>query len=233
MSTEDTPTTNESIETPNVQSTQETADVVEEKLYFSKDAFNERLQRAQKTAQEKFLKEHGFNSADEFVAWKETNEKLNAEIEERKRSEMTELEKYKADLEAIQQEKTTLEQQAKQTELEREAAVIKAHLTKLCLDKGIKNTDYAFYKIENALNDLDENDELDEVAFLDKLMENEDEKKALGFSSAPIIKQANTSTKEGPDPKPQGKQEGYDALKASKEEHRARLEALGVYLPGN
>jgi len=76
----------------------ETAPDDKDNLSFTKQAFNERLERASKTAVSKLLKEHGFKNVDEYKAFIEKGKSLEEAEKERNEANMSEIEKLNSKL---------------------------------------------------------------------------------------------------------------------------------------
>jgi len=188
-----------------------------------------RLERAKQAAKLEIAKASGFDSIEAFEAWQAQAKEAMQAQEEAKRQQMSELERLKADLAARDARLAEAESQAKQAQLEAEGARIEAHIQRLCAERGIKNADYVFWKLEQAASALGDDDELDEVKFLDDLVKDEAQRAALGVSSAPQPRPADTSPPQGgPHPKPED-QGQFDALKLSDEEWRAHKAKLGLH----
>jgi hypothetical protein len=219
-------------ETPPESSISEDLKPEDNELKFTPEALQKRLNRAGKKALNDFLNQSGFKSAEELNQWKEATDKERAEAEKRRREEMSEIEKIKADYEALQIEKQTESERAQQAYIEKEAAEMRAHVTALCTDRGISNIDYAFFQLEKALNECDEDEELDEVTFLDDLVNDEKQKFALGIKSTKRIK-PTTSTHDGPEPKPNSSEEPFDATTLSKDEFQTHLEKMRFHGTGH
>lgn len=202
-------------------------------IKLSRDALNDRLKRAKtkasKEAVSELLGELGFSSREELIDFRKSQEEKAKAEEEARRKEMTELEALRADLEAERKAREENEVRASEEEQRREAAELKAHLNSVCASKGITNTSYAFFKIEEELMRLEDGEELDEVKFLDELLSDETQKIALGIRSPEMKKPTTVITKDGPDPKPQVEDKEFDAATASKEQVDARLAQLGFH----
>ena len=203
---------------------------VETTISMPKDAFEKRLEQARRAAVANALKEHGFESPEALKTFQADAAKRAQEAEEAKRAEMTELEQAKTDLAAQAELTAAAELKVTAAEEAAEASRIEAHVSGLLAERGIKNSDYAFFKIEQALSLLPDADaELDEVKLLDDLLADPVERVALGIAADPKAKPAQTADpKSGPDPKPNDGDKPFDAMTATPEEFEARMAKLGA-----
>lgn len=229
---EETDTKEEHVEI--VEETEQSEDKKEEvTINMSSSALKERLARERKKAISQLLKDAGVDSIDSIKALSDELSKLKNKEEEAKREELSEIERYKSDLEAALRAKEEAEKLITSTQEQVEAAKVEAHLHSLFAKKGITNTEYALFKIEQKLNTLGDDEELDEVEFLDELLSSDQEKYSLGVSSEPPKPETRavttTHTKKGPDPKPEDNKDEFDAMKASNEDFKKRLMQLGFH----
>ena len=206
-----------------------------ESLTLTQDAFKERLTQAKRSASKSLLGELGFESVEQLQEWRSSADAAIKAEKERNRSKMSEIERLKEDFEA--EKAARMADQAARAEAEKQAEALRVqnHLHGLFVSRGIKNTDYALFKVEQALSQLDDGQDLDEVAFIDSLASNDMEKAALGLmtvapQAAPEQIAAQTApSRLGPDPAPNAAEDDFDAMKASPEEMEKRLRALGFH----
>lgn len=202
----------------------------DEELRFSREAFDKRLERERGKAQADFLKSMGFESMEAYEQWKadrDAEEEAKAQAE---REKLSEIERYKADLAEAQKKVDEANAAQKAAAEEAEAARVEAHLHSVFAAKGIKNTDYAFFKIESKLNSLPDGEELDENAFLDELLADATEAAALGagdFKGKPVPA-TTTQPKTGPAPKPPGANPNKHASEMDDAEWKAFKKAHGL-----
>jgi len=119
-----------------------------------------------------------------------------------------------------------------------EEAETKAHLYRTFAEQGVKNFDYAFFKVQSELAKLPDGQELDEVAFTKAMMADPTQAAALGVVAAPVAKVegvTNTDAGSQPDPKP-GSPAGdpakpVDAFSQSKEAFSAGVAAKYGFTP--
>lgn len=202
-----------------------------ESISMPKDAFNKRLEQAQTAAIAKFLKAAGYDSPEAFAEAQKASANAIRAAEEAKRAEMSELEKFKTDLAAEQKKRTDLEASLAEQKRQTEALEFNQHIHKLCRERGIQNVDFAMFKISQAVENLENDAELNEIEFLDNLAKDEAQKAALGLSEPPPKKvNANTtSPKTGPDPKPNDNEPPFNAMTATPEQIAARYRDLGFH----
>ena len=197
------------------------------------EALADRLRRQARANREAVLKELGFSSVEEAQAFKAKADADAAAEEERKRAEMSELERVRAEKAVTEQALATERSRAEAAERASEEAAILAHLQGLCAARGIKNPDYALFKLEKAVNGLEDGAELDEVAFLDDLIKDPRERYSLGVDAdapAPAARPATTTPPSTqPAPTPGGVVPEFDASTATPEEMSKRLDALGFH----
>lgn len=201
------------------------------RLSLSQDALNERLGQAKRSAVNSFLKDMGFEKPEDLQEWKKA---ANAAIEaerERARAKMTEVDRYKEDLEAERAARQADREAREAAEKQAESLRVQNHLHGLFMNKGIKNTQYALFRVEQALSQLEDGQDLDEVAFIDQLCQDDMEKAALGLGQImPDRRPAETTQQRtGPDPVPQAGDDDFDAMSASPEQLEKRLRQLGFH----
>lgn len=155
-----------------------------EKLSFTRETFNKRLEQAKTSAASSAWKELGFESREEALEFKKAADERAKAEQEAERAKMDELERYKADLAERDAKIAEAEAAREEAVQAAEAARVEAHLHRVFVDKGIKNPDYALFKLEQAVNALEGDDaELDENEFLDGLMADPVERAALGLEA--------------------------------------------------
>jgi hypothetical protein len=134
---------------------------------------NERMERAVRS----FLKrELGAESADEIKAARGKLADLERAEEERRKAAMSEQEKLQAELAEARKAADAASAAAEQ-------ARVDLHLTRLFARHGVKNPDYATWRIMDKLNQLPESEELDEEAYLRELLSDQRERVALGVET--------------------------------------------------
>jgi hypothetical protein len=200
----------------------------EETFTFSQKALKKRLNREKESAQKEMLETLGFKTLDEFSAWRKEDKKAKAAAEAKRREEMTEIERYKADLAAANEARTNYEQQLENAKIQQQAAQIDAQINAVCAKKGIKDLEYAKFKIQQGVENLGDDDELDFDTYLDELLEDDRQKISLGFVD-PKILPANTLPGDDPPPTPGTPNVGKkDAMQMSKEEFQEHLRTKGL-----
>lgn len=202
-------------------------------LTFSKEAFAERLTQAKRSAIKSMMTELGFEKPEQLQEYRRAADAAIKAERERSRAKMSELEKLEQDLQAEKIARQADVEARTEAEKQAESLRVQNHLHGLFIQNGIKNTDYALFKVEAALANLDEGEELDEVGFLRGLCDDEMERAALGLSAEQVAierREANTSApRRGPDPKPQAGDDDFDAMSATPEELERRLQQLGFH----
>jgi hypothetical protein len=213
---------------PSVPPIQPSSQQPEQKIEFTKEAFEGRLSQAQRSAVKKLLQEKGFDSEESFNSFLEESKKRELEIEERKRAELTELERSKKDIEDRDKMIELKEQKIAELEAEKSAALMNIRLNDLFAERGIKNTRYARYLLKEELKNADEN--FDEGKYLDGICSDPSEMAALGISSDQPSQRKPASTT-GPDTKPPPRPEPYkgpqkrveDMTKEEWQDHKRKL----------
>lgn len=134
---------------------------------------NDRMERAVRS----FLKrELGAESADEIKAARGKLADLERAEEERRKAAMSEQEKLQAEL-------AEARKAAEAASAAAEQARVDLHLTKLFARHGVRNPDYATWRIMDKLNQLPDSEELDEEAYLRELLSDQRERIALGVEA--------------------------------------------------
>lgn len=150
-------------------------EATEERITLTRDQLNDRIARARTSYLKKDL---GVESEAELQArLKELND-LRAAEEERKRAALSVQERLEADLRTEREARSKAEAAAEQ-------ARVDLHLTRLFAKNGIRNADYATWRIMERLAQLPESEELDEAAYLSELMTDPRERIALGLDDLP------------------------------------------------
>lgn len=177
----------------------------DEELKFSKTAFEKRLDQAKRSERAAFLAANGFKTEEEFTAFKTSAEQAAKEASEKRKAEMTELERLKTEIaerdKALETEKARAKAAAEELEMEREAA----RLRRLYLEAGItseEGMDFAEHLLVKATDALAPGETLDEVAFIAKLVKDPVRAAQLGIKAAPVVTPASTTNPpKGPPPK--------------------------------
>jgi hypothetical protein len=196
----------------------------------SREAFNARLQQAGRSAVKAMLGEVGFDDADAFKNFVETSKAAQAAEAERARKELSEIERAKKDIEAMNAILEGEKQRAAAAEAAAEAARLETAQARLFAEKGIKNHDYAALKLSKAKAALEDGaDPIDEAKFLEDLAQDATEKAALGMGLPPTQEAPTTAhSKDGPDPKPAQKDGVFNAMTATPEQLARRMAELGL-----
>jgi hypothetical protein len=199
-------------------------------LHLSQEQLGERLARANRSQLKKLF---GTDDVEQITGrWKQLDELTKAE-EERKRAQMTEIERYKADLGAKDSELAN-------TRAELAEIKFTAHVTGICAQLGIKNLDYAKWLVSSVAERLPEGQELDASKFLEERLAESQYAAAFGVAGASVApKGASSSPEPGVQPPPApgvagAKSGGAKSVKdMSPGEFQAHLASLGVGSPGS
>lgn len=149
------------------------AEPAEDTVTLTTKQLNERMERAVRS----FLKrELGAESADEIKAARGKLADLERAEEERRKAAMSEQEKLQAEL-------AEARKAAEAASAAAEQARVDLHLTKLFARHGVRNPDYATWRIMDKLNQLPDSEELDEEAYLRELIADQRERVALGVDA--------------------------------------------------
>jgi hypothetical protein len=156
------------------------------------------------------------------------------EHQEAERAQMSENERLKADLAAANEAKTAAEARA-------EDLRVRNHRAGVFAKKGITNYDYGHFLIDQELKKLGDGGELDEDAFLDKLIGDKASAAALGIAPPPAAPSAGdqppaapadtSPTAPGATPTPPGANPSIppkSAMDLSPEEWGRRKQELGL-----
>lgn len=155
------------------------------------EAFKKRIDRELRSA----LKDLGFADVEEAKRVREEHVAQGKAAEEAKRAQMTEIERLRADL--GDRDRRLAEEMAA-----REQAQMNAHLNEVFAEKGIKNRDYARFQIVNKLASMNDDEVLDERAFLDALATDPQQAVALGLAAPPSTEQPRVPRLVGPTTSP-------------------------------
>ena len=134
------------------------------------DSFQKRVDREARKA----LKDLGVNDPAEVRAMLSEFSELKAQQAEAERAKMTEIERLQADLAEAREAADDAEAAFDQME-------IKTHLAGVFAEHGIRNYDYAYFIVEQKLDSMDDDEVLDEVAFVEHLCNDPASRAALGF----------------------------------------------------
>ena len=198
-------------------------------VFDSSDAFNKRMEREAR----RILKEQGIEDPAAVKQMLDDYAKIKAAQEEERKKQMTEVDR-------MREERNQFETSSKEAMSRAEEAELKAHLFQVFAEKGIRNFDYAFYKVSSKLAGLGETEELDERAYLDELLANETEKAALGLAAPaapaqPVQRQGVTTTDpaKGPTAPPAGGNPPppADAFSMKKDDFNADLQKRFGFTP--
>lgn len=158
------------------------------------DSFNSRVSRETR----KQLRELGIESPDELKKLREEHQRLQEEAEKQRQAQMSEIEREREARQKFEREAADAMSSAEQAEL-------KAHLYEVFAEKGIRNFDYALWEVTHKLAELEDDEQLDEYAFLDEIMEDPSKRVALGLEVANKAVGAHTTDdSKGPQPRPPG-----------------------------
>lgn len=145
----------------------------EETMTLTTTQLNERMERARRALVKKELGVEDLEAAKAKLARLAELEKGE---EDRKKAAMSEQERLQAELQ-------TAKNEAANATADAERARLDLHLTRLFARHGVRNTDYATYRIMAKLNELPETEDLDEDAFVKELLASPSERVALGLDA--------------------------------------------------
>lgn len=205
------------------------AEPSEETLTLTTSQLKQRMDRAVRAALKRELGVDSLDSIKADIARKAELEKVE---EERRQQSLTAQQRLEEQLANERAAREAAEAQAEQ-------ARVDLHLSRLFAKHGVKNADYATWRIMDKLNALGDDEELDEEAFLTGLLAHDHERIALGLEArqaAPAEPQrvavpATTTTPPGTAPKaptagvPLPPKSAYDL--SPQEWHRRKAE-LGI-----
>jgi len=167
--------TNEPEPTPTPTPTEPTPEP--EVISLPKSAFNERLLQAERKGQ----RAYGM-TPEEVKAQADELEALKREAEERRKAEMTEQERLKLESEEAKK-------RAEEAEAKAKAAEHRATVVELCAKHGVRDIEYAMFRIGR----LEPGASIDE--FLTETLKDDGEKMKFGISSKPVVVQSQDSTR--------------------------------------
>lgn len=152
------------------------------------ESFNKRVAQATRAA----LKEAGITETDpaKLKLIVDEHAKQAQTAAEAERARMSEVDRLKADNAKLEAEKAAAMSSAEEEKM-------RAHVLRVCAQKGITNPDYAFFAIASKLNGMKDTEELDESVFLDELMKDDKHKAALGMAGPVITVQGANTTQPG------------------------------------
>lgn len=157
----------------------------QETISLPKDAFQQRIEQAKRAG----LKEAGIDP-EQVKKDREELAKLKADAEERKKAEMTEKER-------LETEKAEAVAKAEEATKRAEAATHRAHVVEECAKHGVRDVDYALFRIAKR----EEGQSISE--FLTEILKDDTEKTRFGVSAPGTPPKATTTgTPETAPPKP-------------------------------
>lgn len=140
---------------------------------FDEQGLSERMERAKRSAIQKKIKEYGFESEDQLKGYLEEARALKEKAEERRLAEMSELERERQGREAAERRAQEMEERAHMVQIDN-------HLMQVCNEHGVRDWKYFKYRVLDRANTLTEGEELDEVQFLQELLQDPSQRAALG-----------------------------------------------------
>lgn len=167
----------------------------DERITMTKEALSARLTRATRSA---FKNEFGTEDPAEVRAKLEQLGKYEAEREETRKASLTREQQLSEEVAREKSARAAAEKEAASARFE-------AHASRL----GIKNYDYAAFKIHAAMSAHAGTEKFDEKAYLDSLLANRVERAALGIEdgpipTVPIVPNTSPGNGNGPPPPPAG-----------------------------
>lgn len=186
----------------------------EDVITIPKAAFEERLARAKRSQ----LRELGFSSPEELQGALEAAKQLQAEQEERRKAEMSELERLKEEAAQEVARRKALESQLAEERFNGQVAAA-------CSKLGITNLDFASYQVSRAASKLGAGEELSIESYLAE--QRDAQPAAFGIKvaqSAPVTTTATTEKPVSSTEQPQGK----SPAEMSPEEFQRHLASLGL-----
>lgn len=134
-----------------------------------------RLEQAKRSA----WRELGFESAEQARQMRDQFAELQKAQEEAKRAEMSEIERYKADLEAQKLAAQQYQEQVAELRFQND-------LNQACFSSGIKNTAYAQFLIQQEAAKMEPDAPVDMAALVSKFSADPTHQAALGIQVAPV-----------------------------------------------
>ena len=185
------------------------------------DTFNKRMEREAK----RILKEQGIEDPAAVKAQLDEYAKLKAAQEEERKKQMSEADRLREERDKAAAERTSAMSRAEEAEL-------RAHCYQVFASKGIKNFDYALWKLTQKLSEIGDDGELDEAAWLDEQLKDPATAAAFGLATTPPpppARQGVTNTEPGkpPPPPPPGGGNGEEktAMDMNKQDFQKHVQA--------
>jgi hypothetical protein len=147
----------------------------DDRIVLTKEALGQRLDRAKRSA---LKAEFGTEDTAEIKSKLEALAKYEAEREEARKAAMSREQQL---AEEVAREKAAREK----AEQEAATARFEAHTSRMYAELGIKNHDYATFKLANAISAHTGEGKFDDRKFLDELLADRRERVALGLDEAP------------------------------------------------
>lgn len=193
------------------------------------EAFNDRVGRAARSTAQSEL---GMPLDQAKVALEAWNKQQDA-AKKAADAELSELERERAARTEAEAKVTAAEETAAEARLD-------AHVLQLCNERGIRDWQYAKFRITRKLDELPETEELDEAKFLDDLVADPQARVALGVGVAPAAPTPATTTPAGGAPPgtpggppgqvpPNATPPAADAFGLDDDAWSKRKKALGIY----
>lgn len=204
------------------------------------DAFNKRMDREAKSR----LKEHGIEDPAKAKAELDAYHKI---LEEQAAAELAK----KGEIERAQVLQRNAETAMRAAQEETERLRLEAHLSRVGAAAGVTNIPYMLYEVGAALGKLGDNEQLDEVAFIDEMKKDPAKAAALGIPGsmqpgggggqqpppAKVVGATTTGGGAGPDAKQQqaggGTAPTKDAFEQTPAEFNAGLGARYGFSPSS
>lgn len=198
------------------------------KVYATFNSENSLKERMERHTRSTLKKEFGVESTEDLKLKFGKLAELEAREEEQRKASMSREQQLQEELEALRREKTEIAARAEKAEFD-------AHTTRLFSKLGIKQNDYAVFKLSNANKGEGFNDE----AFFAGLLEDPRERVALGIddvvppAARTVTLAANTTSHDNmtaPKPPLAGSPTGTkSAFEDSPEEYRRRKAMYGIF----
>jgi multidrug efflux pump subunit AcrA (membrane-fusion protein) len=204
----------------------------EETISLTSEQLAKRLRRAEDTKHTKWLKEHGFENEEAFVAFKTAAQERDKAAEEARLAELSELEQAREKLKQADAAREAAEAARQAAERAAEDTRFELHFRDLCKARGISNPTYALFLLDQKLSSSDDPDEpIDEAKFLDDLAADESQKAALGLVTPREGAATTIVPRTGPAPQPDGTEPPKSVLDMTPEEAKAEAAKLGIIMP--
>lgn len=185
----------------------------------TQEELNKRLERAERAG----IRKLGFDDPAKVKEIIENHAKLQAEAEEQRLQQLSEVERER-------EQRIKLEQEAARAVERAEEAEHKAYLFNVFAEKGVANFEYAYFKTVQALGNLDEGQELDPHEFVDTMMADGRERAALGIAP-PVQTVGVTDTATGREvtPPSPGAAPEADVMGMSREQFHQHMQSKHGY----